>query len=76
MIKWFLGVIKYSTGSIDKVSNASICSETLIEPISAVIVAPTLPDKTTAEITGASSSKIDSPTMLPTVSGGIKLLVI
>ncbi len=60
-----LGAARISTGSRPTEYMASICSETSIVPISAVIRAPTRPTRTTAVSTGPISSTMLSTTMLP-----------
>jgi phospholipid/cholesterol/gamma-HCH transport system permease protein len=60
------------TGRVGATIAAEIGTMRVTEQIDA-IVAPTLPVKTSAEITGASSSKIDSPTILPTNQAGVQL---
>ena len=59
-----LGVTKYENGFVDKVFSASICSVTLIVPISAAIAAPARPATINPANTGASSLVIDNTTTL------------
>ena len=66
------GVIRKEIESKARVSSASICSVTLMEPISAVIVAPTFPASTSADKSGTSSSKTDLITSCPTTERGIQ----
>ena len=65
------GVMRNETESKPIASSASTCSVTRIDPISAVMVAPTFPASTSAVRSGVSSSRTDLMTSPPTTDLGI-----
>ena len=60
------GTTSFLTGLAARTRSASTCSVTVIEPISAVIPAPTRPATMSAVSTGPSSRTIDSARRSPT----------